>query len=662
MSAVWPTRRGALVLGGAVAAYLVGWAFGTRELAALSLALAASVALAFASVVIARRTPRRLARRLPPRAVADEPLEIPVLVAPAARLVAAVLVERCGGLGVPKASLRRGGDGLEGAWRVERPARGRYELAPELVLEDVLGLVRARVPLPFPALLRVEPRLVQLGDGRARAVAQRDGTRRALAANAGDGWPALDHEVGESLRRVHWRTTARRGRLTVRELEEHPREELHVLLDASLQDAARVLRPPAFERAVQCAGSLALQLARTGAAVTFESRGRHGQRVAVSRGSVAALFDALCTVEADGIEPLASQLARLPGSRLCVVTSDLGPAVVERLLALAPGAGPARSLRSTGARGAARPGGSRAPRRCSPAAASRWSSSAGTTICHDALSHSSRRGRRCRLTVTGSRCGRWSSSASPRSAAGTSRLQSPAIGFQELLLPLLLALLVAAAALYDRRALAAASVLWVIAAAALAGRTAPSRADPLAPFSPALDQLRDGIDRFAGVVLPFDPVAEPGLHRLVLTGAAVWLLALALVWLVAARPLPAVVLGALPVALVSTEFPLPRPGLRIALLVALVVWTLGLERGVGPAPGHRVRDAARAARTRRSEPARPGPGRVPRLARLGKQGRTAAVRRPTCSTPGTRATTGCTTPASPSSCCAFARRARPTGG
>jgi transglutaminase-like putative cysteine protease len=165
-----------------------------------------------------------------------------------------------------------------------------------------------------------------------------------------------------------------------------------------------------------------------------------------------------------------------------------------------------------------------------------------------------------------------------------SRLQSPAIAARDLVLPVVLAVVVAAAALYGRRVLAAAGVLWIVAVAALARRTAPSRADPLAPFSTAFDQLREGVDRFAKVVLPFDPVAETGLHRLVLAGAALWLLALALVWLVAARPLPAIVLGALPVALVSTEFPLPRPGLRIALLVALVVWTLGVERRVGPRP------------------------------------------------------------------------------
>jgi transglutaminase-like putative cysteine protease len=165
-----------------------------------------------------------------------------------------------------------------------------------------------------------------------------------------------------------------------------------------------------------------------------------------------------------------------------------------------------------------------------------------------------------------------------------SRLQSPSVAARDLVLPVVLAVVVAAAALHGRRALALAGVLWVVAVLVLAGRTAPSRADPLAPFSSAFDQLREGVDHFAQVVLPFDPVAEPGIHRLVLAGAAVWLLALALVWLVAARPLPAIVLGALPVALVSTEFPLPRPGLRMALLVALVVWTLAVERRVGPRP------------------------------------------------------------------------------
>jgi uncharacterized protein (DUF58 family) len=159
--------------------------------------------------------------------------------------------------------------------------------------------------------------------------------RHAFASNAGDGLAGVrDHEFGESLRRVHWRTTARRGRLTVRELEDHPRDELHVLLDACAGGGIRASRPPAFERAVQAAGSLALHAARCGIAVSLECHGSRELRVAVAGGTSAALLDALCIVEADGRTPLAAQLARIDGPRLCVVTSDLSRDAVERLLGL----------------------------------------------------------------------------------------------------------------------------------------------------------------------------------------------------------------------------------------------------------------------------------------------------------------------------------------
>jgi uncharacterized protein (DUF58 family) len=334
VTGVRPTGRGLLVIAGAAICYTVGWAFGTRELAVLALVLALSVVLAAAGVWLARRTPRQMLRRLPPRASAGQPLEAEVQIGPVPRLVSAALVERCRGLGDPSALLAQREHRLEGIWRVDDPPRGRFRLEPELVLEDVLGLVRARVPLAAPARVRVEPVLVELGPARSRAFAQRDGTRHAFASNAGDGLAGVrDHEVGESLRRVHWRTTARRGRLTVRELEEHPREQLHVLLDAAARGGA-ALRSPAFERAVQAAGSLAVHAARCGIAVSFESRGSHEQRVEVTSGRSAALVDALSSVEADGRSPLAEQLARPPAGRLCVVTSDLGPVVVERLRGL----------------------------------------------------------------------------------------------------------------------------------------------------------------------------------------------------------------------------------------------------------------------------------------------------------------------------------------
>ena len=239
------------------------------------------------------------------------------------------------GLGDPSTFLEPAEHALEGVWRVSDPLRGRYQLTPEIVLEDMLGLVRARVPLATPGRLRVEPQLVELGAARALSLAQRDGMRHAFASSAGDGLAGVrDHEVGESLRRVHWRTTARRGRLTVREHEDHPRDELHVLLDAASGAGVAGPRSPAFERAVQAAGSLALHAARCGIAVSLESRGSRELRVAVASGTSAALLDALCVVEADGRVPLAAQLARIDGGRLCVVTCDLSSDSVDRLLGL----------------------------------------------------------------------------------------------------------------------------------------------------------------------------------------------------------------------------------------------------------------------------------------------------------------------------------------
>ena len=109
-------------------------------------------------------------------------------------------------------------------------------------------------------------------------------------------------------------------------------------------------------------------------------------------------------------------------------------------------------------------------------------------------------------------------------------MQSPPLGVGDFVLPLALAVALAAAWVLGRRAFAVSLVLWTLAVAGLAGRRFPSRDHPFATFTGAWDRLHEGVDRFAAVVLPFDPIAEPGLHALVIAAACVWLAALALVW------------------------------------------------------------------------------------------------------------------------------------
>ena len=101
------------------------------------------------------------------------------------------------------------------------------------VLEDAFGLQRAEIPLDAPWTLLVYPRLVELdrlfSEGGTYA---QDGRRLLLRRPSGfDLHSVRDYEEGESLRKVHWRSTAKRGELMVKELEDAPRDEVAVLLD-----------------------------------------------------------------------------------------------------------------------------------------------------------------------------------------------------------------------------------------------------------------------------------------------------------------------------------------------------------------------------------------------------------------------------------------------
>ena len=68
------------------------------------------------------------------------------------------------------------------------------------------------------------------------------------------------------------------------------------------------------------------------------------------------------------------------------------------------------------------------------------------------------------------------------------------------------------------------------------------------------------------------------------------------------------------------QFPLPRPGLRVALLVALITWTLASGRRAGPRPTF-ARRTARAGRPDRRRAPRACTRVVPGLARMGPRER-----------------------------------------
>jgi len=95
-----------------------------------------------------------------------------------------------------------------------------------------------------PATLTVRPRLVAL-DGLFSDAGRQGGAGRRVLLRRTAGFDlhsVREYEQGESLRRVHWPTSARRGQLMVKELEDAAQDGVVVVLDCDPTGA--VGRPP----------------------------------------------------------------------------------------------------------------------------------------------------------------------------------------------------------------------------------------------------------------------------------------------------------------------------------------------------------------------------------------------------------------------------------
>jgi uncharacterized protein (DUF58 family) len=231
---------------------------------------------------------------------------------------------------------------LRGSYVLDKVPRGRYPIESALAaLEDPFGLERVEIPLPAGDSVLVYPRLVDLdalfSDSGARAL---EGRRLLLRRPTGfDLHSVRDYEQGESLRRVHWPSTAKRGQLMVKELEDAPRDETAVLLDGDAATVGGVAPDTTFELQVQAAGSILKAHASRGrrASLIVNCASRAYQRVHSFDGDWLRALEVLAAVEPDGPIPVAAMLADEAGPagralELTVVTANLTPRLAERLV------------------------------------------------------------------------------------------------------------------------------------------------------------------------------------------------------------------------------------------------------------------------------------------------------------------------------------------
>jgi uncharacterized protein (DUF58 family) len=339
------TNRGRWVLALGGLAYLAGWTFGSRPLYPVGVGLVLAVAVATGWVRLFRK-PMQLQRRLARRQLVegdDVPVSVQLDVEGRLPPGGVLLAERIARLGRVETVLRRTGRGtLRGAYVLHAVPRGRYPIETvEVVVEDPFGLARVELELPVGDAVLVYPRLVELDRLFSESgMHQLEGRRLLLHRPSGfDLHSVREYEQGESLRRVHWPSTAKRGQLMVKELEDAPRDETAVVLDAWSEAVVGTGPDSTFDVQVRAAGSILKAHARRGrrAALIVSAERRLYQPVHSYDGDWNRALELLASVEPDGHTPLATLLADEAGAaaralELTVVTASLDARLVDRLL------------------------------------------------------------------------------------------------------------------------------------------------------------------------------------------------------------------------------------------------------------------------------------------------------------------------------------------
>jgi uncharacterized protein (DUF58 family) len=128
-----------------------------------------------------------------------------------------------------------GRETVRSAYYGQLPRRGRYRFGPLRVSTRFpLGLVRHSVTIEDTRTLVVHPKLGRLSHDWTQVVRQAATTGQTVkhrSSRDAEYYGLRDWRAGDNRRWIHWRTSARRGALVVRQFEERRSRDLAVLVD-----------------------------------------------------------------------------------------------------------------------------------------------------------------------------------------------------------------------------------------------------------------------------------------------------------------------------------------------------------------------------------------------------------------------------------------------
>ncbi len=242
------------------------------------------------------------------------------------------------------------------SWEIGTPCqqRGEFRLGPVVLSSgDPLGLFKIQRPLLSESSIIVYPAMLELS-GIALSSGQLSGgevMRQHTHHVTTNVTGIRGYLPGDSLRRIHWLSTARLGRMIVKEFELDSRTNIWLFLDMEEEaqageaapDNSSTWKPSTFpwtiqnldptteEYGVVIASSLARHFIAQGMAVGLVSYGQRQEIIQKDRGprQLMRILEALATLKAKGDVPLAEIIAaealRLgPNTAVVAITPSQG--------------------------------------------------------------------------------------------------------------------------------------------------------------------------------------------------------------------------------------------------------------------------------------------------------------------------------------------------
>ena len=225
--------------------------------------------------------------------------------------------------------------------RISAPKRGIIAVGPMTIARgDPIGILRREMSWPQVERIHVHPVTASIPSTSAGTVRDVDGVATTRIVDEDLEFHGFREYVpGDSMRHVHWKSTAKTDKLMVRQYEETRRATIAVLLDTRSEEYGDgEAGAEAFELAVSAAASLAAQGLRDGREVQFIADGgvsERGRRLASSIKTLPthdriALLDATCLLQRGAESQRIEEVARLAAETFPTTTlafTVTGPAI-----------------------------------------------------------------------------------------------------------------------------------------------------------------------------------------------------------------------------------------------------------------------------------------------------------------------------------------------